>query len=177
MKQNNGYMIIVRLLAIGVSVGLWWASITFSVEGFNIQLFDLAWLGYLLAFSVTVAQLVFNKGVLNNPTLFGVGILAYIYGIMTNIIGILGAQNVSVRTVSQLTSSFDAVGFGIVLSFVIEIFPESLLLWALFPENNPMGDFVSAIMAGTKAKNYSKQPNRTFSRHKKPKTKRYKGAV
>ena len=84
-------------------------------------------MGYALGIAVTVLQLVFaEEGMKHSLTLVVVGLLAYFYGIMTNVFGIWVAQGSP-----DLASSPMSVLFPTVLGFVLEVTPEPLLLWGL----------------------------------------------
>ena len=118
------YEQLIHLLAIGIAVVLWFVSVQFSVDGFNFALPKFAWVGYVLAIAVTVIELVFNEEGMNHSlTLVAVGLLAYFYGVITNIIGIWSAQGSP-----DLAANPIALIFPIVLGFFLEIAPEPLLL-------------------------------------------------
>lgn len=147
-KQH--YMIFLRMLAVCVSVSLWFVSINFSVDGFNFQVANMAWAGWVLGLSITAIQLIWNKqGLTGNMTLGLVGVAAYLYGIATNVIGVLAAQG---GTGSMADNPLRLV-FALLLGVFLEITPEPMLVWGLLNASD-MGDFLSNIfgMAGyTKA--------------------------
>ncbi len=121
------YEQLIHLLAAGVALVLWFVSVQFSADGFKFVLPQFAWIGYVLAISVTVIELVFNEeGMQHSLTLVAVGLLAYAYGIVTNIIGIWVAQGSPDFAANPLAILFPAV-----LGFFLEIAPEPLLLWGL----------------------------------------------
>ena len=145
-----------KVLRVGAGAGaftLWLVSIQFSVAGFSITLPELAWIGWALAGTVTILQLIFNKGVYSNPTLFAAGILAYVYGITTNIMGIMRAQEILDNLINNFTADLGyyvpRTVMAIVLALVIEIVPEALFLWAIFLDKANVGDFVTSIIRGT----------------------------
>lgn len=166
MKDDNVYIKVLRVGAGLSAIALWVVSVQFSVTGFSITLPDMAWIGWTLAIVVTILQLIFNKGVYKNPTLFFSGILAYLYGITTNIIGIMRAQEI----LDNLLSSFtDDLGFylprtfmSIILAMVIEIIPEALFLWAIFMDKVDVGDFISSVFQGT---NLSKKKDKFIQKN------------
>jgi hypothetical protein len=118
---------LIHLLAIGVALVLWFVSVQFSADGFKFAIPRFAWIGYVLALSVTVIELVFNEEGMNHSlTIVAVGLLAYAYGIVTNVMGIWVAQGSPDIAANPLTIVFPAV-----LGFFLEIAPEPLLLWGL----------------------------------------------
>jgi len=111
--------------------------------------------GIGLALSVTVAQLVFNRGAIN-PTLFIVGLAAYVYGIGTNMAGINTVLRIDLSLQAWQLTPFATLIDGLIivgLSLVVEIFPESLLLWAIYPELRSPGDFISTLAGGMNIEN------------------------
>lgn len=130
-----------KIAAIITAIALWWLSIRFSVAGFNIQVPDLVWAGWVLGIAVTVIELIFtseNRG--RNKTLVALGILAYAYGIWSNAVGIYaargGGEGLNVVLVTSL-------GLGLLL----EIAPEPLFIWAIMGGDTDEGDIVSSLGA------------------------------
>src|SRR5512135_2402321 len=114
--MEKRYEQLIHLLAAGVAILLWFMSVQFSVDGFSFILPRYQWMGYLLALSVTVIELVFNEeGMGHSLTVVAVGLVSYLYGIATNIIGIWAAQgspNVAGNPIAMV--------FPIVLGFFLE---------------------------------------------------------
>jgi hypothetical protein len=157
MKKYNQekYVKFLRFSAFCVVLFLWGLSVWWSADGFSIRRSDLRWVGLGLALSVTVAQLVFNRGAIN-PTLFIVGIAAYIYGIGTNMSGINTVLRIDLSINAWTTMPFATFVDGLIvvgLALVVEIFPESLLLWAIYPELRSPGDFISTLAGGMNIEN------------------------
>ena len=126
---RDQYLTFLRIAAFITAIGLWLVSVYFSADGFGIEVPSVAWIGIVLALSVTVIELVFNRdGVHHNYTLILTGLAAYAYGIYTNIIGILAAQGNNM-------SFSGAVIFPVILALFLEIVPEPLMLWALMGVN------------------------------------------
>ena len=124
-EQRYGQL--VRLLAVLVALLLWFISVQFSVDGFNFILPKYRWMGYLLAIAVTVIELVFNEeGMRHSLTLVAVGLVSYLYGILTNVVGVWAAQGSP-----DLTSNPFAMLFPALLGFFLEVAPEPLLVWGL----------------------------------------------
>ncbi len=121
------YEQLIHLLAAGVAILLWFISVQFSVDGFNFILPRYKWMGYLLALSVTVIELVFNEeGMKHSLTVVAIGLLSYLYGIMTNIIGIWVAQGSPDGSNNPIV-----LMFPVILGFFLEVAPEPLFLWGL----------------------------------------------
>jgi hypothetical protein len=121
------YAQLIRMLAVAVAALLWLMSIQFSAGGFNFVMPHYIWMGYALGIAVTVLELVFaEEGMKHSLTLAAVGLLAYAYGIFTNVLGIWAAQGSP-----DLAANPAAVIFPVILGFVLEVTPEPLLLWGL----------------------------------------------
>lgn len=129
-----------RLLAIVVALALWWMSMTFSVRGFisfnQTPNPDDAWIGWTLAGCVTAFELIWNgMKERTNLTMWVVGMLAYAYGIITNVIGIANWMGIGLNLWFV---------FPILLGLVIEIAPEPAFIWGL-TGNYKGGDFLGNL--------------------------------
>ncbi len=125
--NEKRYEQLIHLLAAGVAILLWFMSVQFSVDGFRFILPKYAWMGYLLALSVTVIELVFNEEGMNHSlTVVAVGLLSYLYGIVTNIIGIWNAQGSP-----DISGNPFSLVFPIILGFFLEVAPEPLFMWGV----------------------------------------------
>ncbi len=125
--REKRYEQLIHLLACAVAVLLWFMSVQFSVDGFGFVLPKYKWMGYLLAFSVTVIELVFNEeGMQHSLTLVAIGILSYLYGIATNVIGIWAAQGAPDASQNPFVMLFP-----VILGFFLEVAPEPLFVWGL----------------------------------------------
>jgi hypothetical protein len=144
--NEKRYEQLIHLLAIGVALVLWVISVIFSADGFNFVLPRFAWIGYVLAVSVTIIELVFNEEGMNHSlTLVAVGLLAYAYGVVTNIVGIWAAQGSP-----DIAANPIAIVFPTVLGFFLEIAPEPLLLWGLI--GSGARDFLAHLVSGNGTK-------------------------
>jgi hypothetical protein len=124
---RDHYYVFLRFLAVLVAVVMWIVSVQFSMDGFNFNVKDLSWVGLVLALSITAIELIWNKGGMTaGLTLLVAGILAYMYGIWTNIIGILTAQGIAGVPENPMS-----LIFPIILGFFLEVTPEPLLVWGL----------------------------------------------
>ena len=121
------YTLLIRVSAVAVAIIFWIISVVFSADGFNFIMPHYRWMGYLLAISVTVLELVFvEEGFEHSPTVAAVGLLAYLYGVVTNVIGIWTAQGSPDASLNPLV-----LVFPVILGLLVEIAPEPLVLWAL----------------------------------------------
>ncbi|MBI5031511.1 MAG: hypothetical protein HZB51_13360 [Chloroflexi bacterium] len=121
------YALLIRIGAVTVAIIFWIISVVFSADGFNFIMPHYRWMGYLLAMSVTVLELVFvEEGFEHSPTVAAVGFLAYIYGIITNVIGVWTAQGSPDPSMNPLI-----LVFPVILGLLVEIAPEPLVLWGL----------------------------------------------
>jgi len=140
MTRQN-YLLLLRVLSVVVAATLWLISITFSVDGFNFQVADMAWAGWFMGIAITAIELIWNKqGANSNMTILLIGVFAYLYGVITNVMGVLTAQNV----VDIGANPMGAVFAGIV-GFFLEIAPEPLFVWGLVGVSD-MGDVISTLM-------------------------------
>lgn len=134
------YEKILRFLALISSVVMMTISAQFSVDGFAFQSPEKIYTGWMLAVILIVVELIFN----NNPPdieandpmdarrayiLLIAGLVAYGYGIATNISGILHSGKMP-------DSPFDYI-VPVALGLFIEIVPEPLMMWALLTNSRP----------------------------------------
>lgn len=137
--SEEWYATIKRIASIIVAIALWYLSLQFSVEGFSIQVPELAWAGWILGLSVTVIELIFtsqNRG--RNVTLTFLGITAYTYGVWSNVVGIHASRGID-------GGEYAGWIFSVVLGLILEIAPEPLFLWGFLGEDTEEGDFVSTL--------------------------------
>jgi hypothetical protein len=127
------------VLCVFFALSFWILSMIFSQAGFGITVPQWAWAGWILAGGVTVLELVLNSGDRIPPTLLVCGAIAYVYGISTNIFGILAA-----RTGMSAINFWDIV-LSIVIGLIIEIIPEPLFLYGL---GINLGDLITNLVNG-----------------------------
>ena len=123
-------------------------SIVFSNKGFSFEIksADLSWIGWALALTVTVTELVFNGQLSykqNNVTIYILGVAAYVYGIVSNVIGVWSMQGFVFTSFSNMTISG---WFGVGLGVFVELAAEPLVIYGLIGISNTEGDFVGALM-------------------------------
>lgn len=141
--NEKRYGQLIHVLACAVAILLWFISVQFSVDGFRFILPKYQWMGYLLALSITVIELVFNEeGMQHSLTLAAIGLLSYLYGIVTNIIGIWVAQGAS-----NLAENPVQLLFPVVLGFFLEVAPEPLMIWGLL--GTGMRDLLGNLFGST----------------------------
>jgi len=148
---NDVYGLVVKFGGLVLAVILWYISMRFSVNGFQIASESDAWIGIIFGILVTYLQLLFNRGA-PNMTLYIAGIGAYIYGILTTFVGIVALRN---NSFDLSWASEDLLGFVIQLTIVVcialavEILPEHLLIHTLRDGNTDgVGDFAGSLMKG-----------------------------
>jgi hypothetical protein len=130
-------------------------SAMFSASGFSFKMEDFKWVGWVLALSIIVIELVWNKVGFNskNLTLVALGITAYAYGIYTNVIGIATAQG------ADPTDSLFNMIFPLLAGIVLEVAPETLIVWGLIGEGE-FGDFLGNLFNSTQqSKNMPQRSN------------------
>ncbi len=121
------YSQLIRMMAVAVAVLLWIMSIQFSAGGFNFVMPHYIWMGYALGIAITVLELVFvEEGMKHTLTISAVGLMAYVYGVVTNIIGIWVAQGSPDPTQNPVILLFPTI-----LGFFLEVTPQPLILWGL----------------------------------------------
>jgi len=140
MTRHN-YLLLLRVLSVIVAATLWLISITFSVDGFNFQVTDMVWAGWFMGIAITAIELIWNKqGANTNMTIVLIGVFAYLYGVVTNIMGVLAAQSVTNLSANPIGAVFAGI-----LGFFLEIAPEPLFVWGLVGVSD-MGDLISTLM-------------------------------
>lgn len=162
----------IRVLAFCVSVFFLYLSMQFSKDGFmllgaNITP-DKEWMGWGIAISFTVLQLVWNKmrGTNRNWTIYLFGILVYAYSIITNILG-LGAW----LGYAEATSKFLLGTVVVLLSALVEVVPEPLIIWSIsgsFTE----GGFIDNLIEDTSSKRDFSESKTMFPRYDERQIKR-----
>lgn len=140
MSFNRGsYEAILKILAVVSSIVMMFISAQFSVDGFAFQNPDKIYIGWMLAVILIIVEMIFNNanslGDAHDPQearrmtiLLVAGLVAYGYGIATNISGILHSGRMP-------DSPFDYI-VPIALGLFLEIVPEPLMVWALLTPSN-----------------------------------------
>jgi len=144
--QQDKWMRLKKMMAVVVSIALWFASTMFSYKGFNLSIPEMSWLGWVLAIAVTVIELVFNTDIQKlNMTLFFSGIVAYSYGIWTNVTGFFLVQG---GTFESLKYEPLSILFPVLVGVFLEVVPEPLFVWGIGA--NDKGDPLGNIFKGQK---------------------------
>ncbi len=145
MQKDNSdkYLKIKILLAKIMGIAVLIVSMQFSQSGFGFKDENIGYVGWVLAIAVTVAQFVFNSRVRNlNWTITGLGIMAYIYSIWTNLLGFYNYQDKTLTFETLLT--FSAV-LPLATSIFMDVFPETILSWAFNASGE--GDLIGNLIA------------------------------
>lgn len=148
------YEIITRGGGIVLSALLWIVSMRFSVDGFKIASQDDAWVGWILGFMVTYLQIMFNRGA-PNKTLYLSGAVAYVYGMATNLIGIIAIRGGDVSLDSITTNPLSWILQMVVvltIAAAVEIIPEHLMIYCIRQDGGD-GDFIDSLFRGLPKRN------------------------
>lgn len=147
--RSDLYDTVIKLVGIGLAIALWVISMRFSVDGFQIATEEDAWIGWVLGGLVTYLQVLFNRGS-KNETMYWAGVIAYVYGLSTNLMGIMAVRG-EAFTLSMFSDNFFGALLQIVVVFAIaaavEILPEHLFINALRPDGRD-GDFITSLKKG-----------------------------
>lgn len=152
-----------KILAI-IAIGAWFMSIYFSKMGFAIEAPNTVWLGWGLGILITGLELALNDRTQKiNMSLLVFGIIAYGYGIYTNVTGFWDAQNPGVPFPWFDTTAILAWFVGIILEFV----PEPLFMFALgrARESDPLGALSDAASGKLNLDGDNYRPNENQNRH------------
>ena len=151
--RKNKWNGLLRISAFAISLLGIYISAQFSVDGFEFQVDDRVWIGWGIAAILVVIESVWQKFG-NNTTLFVLAITCYIYGIFTNVAGIISNRGGFDFVNPNYWSLIVPIVFGILL----EVFPEPILAWAISGDtsSDPLGKFLERLEADSKGK-------RTFS--------------
>ncbi len=131
--RDNGYDIVKRIIiAFGSIVG-WIVSFRFSVLGFNVQVPNDQWAAVGLVIMFTALELAFSRTRLKlAATLILGAFVAYGYGIWTNVLGIYVIMHPAATTLAG--AAWDQLVIPISAGTGLEVIPEALLVYAIFPE-------------------------------------------
>jgi hypothetical protein len=123
MNTNGGkFLRIKKFLALVTAVGVLYASIVFSKNGFNFETnSNYIWIGWLLAFAATSAEFMLASDFRKlNWSIVALGLAAYAYSIWSNIVGFQDLRG-------KDTTDF----FSISASIFMDVYPEVTIAWAL----------------------------------------------
>jgi hypothetical protein len=148
--MNNAELIqkIKRVLAFICAICVGWAGMFLSNAGFNFNIRDFTWIGWSLAFAITITELVFNSQLTyknTNFTIYVLGITAYLYDVGSNFAGIWMAQGYS--AFNDIVNNIPSALFCFVASLFIAYLPETLMIYALVGiVAGGEGDFLKNLM-------------------------------
>lgn len=135
-ERYNSYDRAKKLFLVLVGLAGLAVSYSFSVDGFGIDVEGKRWAGWVMGFLITGFQLVLNAkkdGKSLSTTLVVLGLIAYIYGIWTNVNGILLSQGDGFTITNAIkTKQASALVLPSVIGFLLEVGPEPLLAYAIF---------------------------------------------
>lgn len=146
MKEQR-WNTIKRILAVLMAIFFWGLSIIFSQKGFGISLPTWAWAGWVLAMGVTILELILNSGTRMNPTIYIAGIIAYMYGIGTNVYGIVMA-----RTGMDGIMVWDWV-LAVIVGLLLEVVPEPVFLYGIGID---VGDLITTLLSGVHGRGHNR---------------------
>jgi len=135
---NEQYQILRRLFGGLSAVGIGAVSVFFSQDGFNISVPKMGWVGWMLAFCLVPIEIVWNHERHRSGMLWIAGAAAYLYGIVTNTVGIMNLQGFN-------TLPWDKPWLFIipvVIGFFVEWVPEPLLNVVLVNEEEEIEDIL-----------------------------------
>lgn len=134
-KRYRGWNSIIRISGFLAAIVGMYISAQFSVDGFSIQVPDRTWVGWGLVIILIVIQSAWQRFG-DNLTIFALAMICYVYGITTNVIGIMGNRGGA----QDFWDYLIPVIFGILL----EVFPEPFLAWSISGDtsSDPLKKFV-----------------------------------
>jgi hypothetical protein len=135
-------------LAIVMGAAAWAVSIYFSQAGFRLTEPNAAWIGWFLGFFITTLELVFNGKEEKSMTLYAAGLLCYLYGIWTNVIGFYAFQHPDTAFVPLSQTALMSWFVGLIL----EILPEPLFVWGMGELGEGIADRVLNSFGGSGGK-------------------------
>lgn len=149
------YENIKRIIAVLSAALCWVISIYFSVQGFDLKAINSTWLALGMGLLVTFVELVGNqKGVKKSLLMVVVVFVVYIYGVTTNLVGILGMQGMN-DTLGVLTG--DAMRFFLVMvvAVILEVIPEVMVIYGITGEFE--ADFFTNMISADNRHGHNKQ--------------------
>ena len=136
-------------------------SVMFSIAGFNFNAPGWEWLGIFMALAITVFELILTEeDAQKNHTLVFLGVLAYIYGVITNVYGLWIAQGQPDYKANPV-----ALLFPLALGLLLEIAPEPLLMWSLGLSLRGARDILGLLIGQTTDERNEHGPSESYNRH------------
>lgn len=151
-----------------MAILLWIASFQFSLDGFGLQAHsaNIMWVGWVMAAFITVMELVWNTPhARENVTILFIGILAYAYGIFTNITGFYSLQG---GTLDSFNANPWSALMAVIIGLICEITPEALIVWSILDAgDSEEGDFIGNLFGWHKIEvpNNNKSGNQNRERY------------
>lgn len=134
-KRYKGWNALIRLAGFLAALAGMYISAQFSVDGLSITVPNREWVGWGLAVILIVIQSAWQKFG-ENLTIFALAMICYVYGITTNVIGIMGNRGG--------THDFWDFIIPVVFGILLEVFPEPFLAWSISGDisSDPLKKFV-----------------------------------
>lgn len=157
--DSRKYERILRILGIFSAVVMLWISARFSVAGFNIVVPGQEYIGWMLAAIIIVIEVIWNRvGAKAGLTLFVAGVICYLYGVYTNVVG--------VRVMTEFAQGWQEWVGSLIFGLFLEIVPEPLFVWGLTGvASDPLSNLASGGQeGGTYTHNGYKPSRRSRSR-------------
>jgi len=168
--SRSAYESVLKVLAVISSIIMMYISAQFSVEGFSFQTPDKIYIGWMLAVILIIVEMILNNGISTaDPSdaaearrmtiLIIAGLVAYVYGISTNISGILHSGRVPDNPLDYLVP--------VALGLFLEIVPEPLMVWAMISKEKPKSTWKpqQSSYATEKQGSYTQSNPSIFSDH------------
>jgi len=152
--NRKKYEVFLRIASVAAALVLWGFSVDFSADGFNFRTENMKAAGVLLAICITIVELVWNKAAdSGNLVIFVCGLAAYMYGTVTNVVGLSVARG-------SISFIQDPLAYGIPLfaGIILEILPEPLLIWGLLGEFWG-GDFLTSMFGASNPRSKGGSPS------------------
>lgn len=138
LLNKNKWDAFVKLSSMLMAIVFLIISSQFSVAGFGISVHEKKWVGWAMALGLIVLELIWNRMVKDFesnwkefPILFFAGLVGYVYGIYTNIVGINYLSGVEIHGFNQFIDTFTSQPIQTCVGIMVEIVPESMLIWAI----------------------------------------------
>jgi hypothetical protein len=138
-KRRTKWNGLLRLLAIAGSLLGMYLSAQFSVDGFRFTVDDRAWIGWAMAGILIVIQFIWQRFG-GNLTLLVLALVCYLYGITTNVVGMIHNRGGYDGNPMSLV-------VPVVFGLMLELFPEPVLQWAISGDtsSDPLGKFLDRV--------------------------------
>lgn len=134
--QEGGFTKTKKWIAGIVGLGVLWASIVFSKNGFQFETqMAYTWIGWMLSFAACSAQFMVTSDFRKiNWSILALGVVSYVYSIYTNIQGF--------HSLRPSSPQYDIV--NVLGSIFMDVYPEVAIAWAL--GESKLGDLLGNVL-------------------------------